>query len=211
MKRILLTLLITLVLAPATYAKDDMQAKVDSLKATLGAAVGKEQKAVRGGRVQEFEQGAIYWSPKTGARLVKSDVLAKYKSLGGEKGKLGYPVSDERSNKKGMSQIFEHGFLRTIAGGDLQEEIIPDGTLTQNSLTISDTSRIRLAIDDGGVVTFQNLFAPLSSITCNCELKPSPDAQRLGFCVAILSKDRKSATCKAQDCKGSCAFQQSDK
>lgn len=212
MKRVLLTFLITFVLAPLAYGqKDEMKAKVDSLRSTMGATVGEEQHTVRGGRVQEFEKGAIFWSPKTGARVVKSDVLAKYKSLGAEKGKLGFPVSDERSVKKGMSQTFEHGFLRTTTGGDMEEEIIPGATLTQNSLTIADTSRIRLNLD-GGVITFQNLEleAPVSGITCSCELPPSPGPQRLGFCTAVISKNRRTATCKVQSCNGTCAFEKSD-
>lgn len=211
MKRVLLTLLITLVLTPLAYGKDEMKAKADSLRGTAGAAAGKERSTVRGGRVQEFEKGAIYWSSRTGARFVKSDALAKYKSLGAETGKLGYPVSDERpAPNGGMRQTFEHGFLRTAAAGDLTADILPDVTLTADTLTISPTSSVLLGIDDG-FLNIRDMSGPDIQLSCSCEANPSPTSQRLGICNLTISKSRKTATCRNRDCNGSCAFETSQK
>jgi uncharacterized protein with LGFP repeats len=211
MKRVLLTLLISLALTPLAYGKDEMKAKVDSLRGTVGAAVGAQRSTVRGGRVQEFEKGAIYWSPKTGARFVKSDALAKYKSLGAEKGKLGFPVSDERPvSKGGMRQTFEHGFLRTTAAGDLTADILSGVTLSADTLTISPSSGVLLGIDDG-FLNVRDVSGPDIQLSCSCEANPSPTSQRLGICNLTISKSRKTATCRNRDCNGSCVFETSQK
>jgi len=209
MKRVLFTLLITLVLTPLAFG-DGMKTKVDSLRPTLGTAVGKERSAARGGRVQEFEKGAIYWSPKTGAHLVKSDVLTKYKSLGAEKGKLGYPVGDERSNKKGMRQTFEHGFLRTTGGGDLTADILGTATLTEGTVTLGPSSGVLMGIDDG-TLTIRETSGPDIVLSCSCEQNPQPFSQRLGICTLTISKSRKTATCRTKDCNGTCGFESTSK
>jgi hypothetical protein len=211
MKRVLLTLLIAVVLTPLAYGKDEMKAKADSLRGTAGAAAGKERSTVRGGRVQEMEKGAIYWSPQTGARFVKSDALAKYKSLGAETGKLGYPVSDERLTPSGgMRQTFEHGFLRTTSTGDLTEDILSGVTLSADTLTLSPSSGVLLGIDDG-FLNVREVSGPEIQLSCSCEANPSPTSQRLGTCNLTLSKSRKTATCRNRDCNGSCAFETSQK
>jgi hypothetical protein len=43
---------------------------------------------------QNFERGAIYYSPKTGANEVHGDILQKYNALGGPTGELGFPITD---------------------------------------------------------------------------------------------------------------------
>ncbi|MES2883964.1 MAG: hypothetical protein V4709_04125 [Pseudomonadota bacterium] len=48
------------------------------------------------GRFNHFEHGSIYWTSKTGAFEVHGSIREKWKSLGWEKSKLGYPVSDEQ-------------------------------------------------------------------------------------------------------------------
>lgn len=48
------------------------------------------------GRYNDFERNAsIYWHPDTGAHAVYGDIRAKWISLGREKSRLGYPISDE--------------------------------------------------------------------------------------------------------------------
>ncbi|MBV8547183.1 MAG: hypothetical protein JO093_22955 [Acidobacteria bacterium] len=208
MKRMITVFSVTLVITAAAYAQDEMKAKAEAQRGAIGAAVGKERHSVGGGRVREFEKGAIYWSSATGARVVKGDTLKKYQAIGAETGSLGYPVGDERPARDGLSQTFEHGFLRTTATGDVQTEILSGVTLTENSLMISNTSGIRLGIDDG-FLTIRDAAAPQTTLTCSCELNPEPFSQRLGFCTVSISKDRKRASCRAQDCNGSCVFEKS--
>jgi uncharacterized protein with LGFP repeats len=47
------------------------------------------------GLAQNFDGGKIFFSPATGANAIESDVLAKYESLGGPGGSLGFPIANE--------------------------------------------------------------------------------------------------------------------
>lgn len=207
MRRMLSTFLLVLALTPLAYAQDAMQAKIDALRDSLGSDLGRERIAARGGRVHDFQTGSIYWSSTTGARLVTRLGLTKYRELGAEAGALGYPVGDEQWGLGGMSQMFEHGFLTSTRIGDVEAEIIPDATFTENSLTLSDSSNLELSLTNG-VLGVQNLILPQSSgLTCNCVQQ----SQRLGVCTVQISADKKSATCRVSICGGSCQFQSSDR
>jgi hypothetical protein len=206
MRRMLSTFLLVLALAPLAYAQDAMQARIDALRASLGSDLGQERITARGGRVHDFQTGSLYWSPGTGARLVTNLGLPKYRELGAEQGALGYPVGDEQWGLGGMSQMFEHGFLTTTSTGDVEAEIIPEATFTESSLTLSDSSNLELGLANGAI-TVQNLVLPQSALTCNCVQQ----SQRLGICTVRLSADKKSATCRASICGGSCQFQASDR
>ena len=49
----------------------------------------------RDGLGQNFAGGKIFYSPETGANVVTGQVLAKYESVGGPEGDLGFPTSNE--------------------------------------------------------------------------------------------------------------------
>ena len=51
--------------------------------------------ALRGGAMNRFRGGNIYWSPATGPHWVIGDILAAYKATGSVTGRLGYPTSNE--------------------------------------------------------------------------------------------------------------------
>ncbi len=208
MKRFFNTVLVTLVFfTSAAHAQDDMQKKVSSLGTTLGATVGQERRTANGGRVREFEKGAIFWTKNTGARFVGSGVLEKYRELGAESGALGFPVGDERLTDGGLRQTFEHGFLRITGGGDVAAEILPGVTLTADSLMISGPSPIILGMDNDGFLNVREQTGPDITLTCSCEQPPSTSSQRLGFCTVSISRSGKSARCRSADCKGSCSFE----
>lgn len=61
----------------------------------LGAAEGPPYPIGQDGLGQNFAGGKIFYSPATGARVVTGQVLAKYESLGGPEGDLGFPVTSE--------------------------------------------------------------------------------------------------------------------
>lgn len=65
------------------------------------------------GRYAEFEKGAIYWSPATGAHDVVdvTGIWGKYRIYGGPRGVLGYPTSDTAPIKDGRFNNFEHGAI----------------------------------------------------------------------------------------------------
>ncbi|MDT5265403.1 MAG: hypothetical protein QOI90_2029 [Mycobacterium sp.] len=61
----------------------------------LGASQGPPSKVGADGLVQTFAGGKIFYSPETGADVVTGQVLAKYESVGGPGGDLGFPTSSE--------------------------------------------------------------------------------------------------------------------
>ncbi|MGW5573022.1 alpha/beta hydrolase-fold protein [Nocardia thailandica] len=63
------------------------------------------------GRMQSFEGGAVYWTPETGAQLVRGALLEEWGRQGFERGPAGYPVSAEvrTPQREGFVQTFEHG------------------------------------------------------------------------------------------------------
>jgi hypothetical protein len=72
------------------------------------------------GRFSEFERGAIYWTPTTGAHFLPREILAKWRSLGAEAGFLGYPVDEERVTPDGRGRhvTFQNSTIwRTLEWG----------------------------------------------------------------------------------------------
>ncbi|SDG76240.1 Deoxyribonuclease NucA/NucB [Pseudonocardia oroxyli] len=48
--------------------------------------------------------GHIYWSPATGAWSIQGEILRRWAALGYERGRLGYPTSDELTNPDGLGR-----------------------------------------------------------------------------------------------------------
>lgn len=85
----------------------------------LGYPVSDEQKAPDGtGRFSVFEGGSIYWSPDTGARVVRGRIRDKYEELGWEAGPLGYPIADEADVDGGKRSVFERGAITWLSASD---------------------------------------------------------------------------------------------
>lgn len=91
----------------------------------LGTPTGAEQ-AVAGGVVQDFHNnatntnGAIYWSPATGAVEVHGAIGDKYVALGGPATSgLGFPITDETSTpvRNGKYNRFQNGYIYWTPGG----------------------------------------------------------------------------------------------
>jgi uncharacterized protein with LGFP repeats len=61
----------------------------------LGAADGRPYPIGKDGLGQNFAGGKIFYSPTTGAKVVTGQVLAKYESVGGPEGDLGFPTTSE--------------------------------------------------------------------------------------------------------------------
>ncbi|MFB1299409.1 hypothetical protein ACAG24_028285 [Mycobacterium sp. pW049] len=62
----------------------------------LGAPEGEPYEIGDAGMAQDFVNGTIFYSPDTGANVVTGQVLAKYESVGGPEGDLGFPISGEQ-------------------------------------------------------------------------------------------------------------------
>jgi uncharacterized protein with LGFP repeats len=65
----------------------------------------------RGGCGQHFTGGSVYWSPATGARVLKGVIRERWVQSGGVEGRYGYPVADQRAIRGGWSQRFSGGTL----------------------------------------------------------------------------------------------------
>ena len=61
----------------------------------LGAEQGPQYAIGQDGAGQDFAGGKIFYTPATGANVVTGQVLAKYETVGGPQGDLGFPISDE--------------------------------------------------------------------------------------------------------------------
>ncbi|MDT5112553.1 MAG: hypothetical protein QOJ28_608 [Mycobacterium sp.] len=59
----------------------------------LGAADGGQYQIGTDGTGQNYAGGKIFYSPATGANVVTGQVLAKYESVGGPQGDMGFPTS----------------------------------------------------------------------------------------------------------------------
>lgn len=94
-------------------AIDDKYAALGGLNGFLGrpfdAGAGSHEMDTSGrrGRCRDFEHGSIYWSPETGAHEVHGDIRVKWAQLGGVRGFLGFPVTDELGTPDGRGR-FNH-------------------------------------------------------------------------------------------------------
>lgn len=77
----------------------------------LGAPVAPAE-VLEGGKKQDFADGAIFWSPQTGAQIVRGQILATYLDNGGPAGRLGWPVSDELVEDEVIYSDFQRGQIR---------------------------------------------------------------------------------------------------
>ncbi len=89
-----------------------IDAKARELGAGLGSPLSDVQAAGDGsGRVRTFQNGSIYWSPSTGAHEVHGGIREQWNSAGAERGRLGFPISDETASRDGRSRVsrFQNG------------------------------------------------------------------------------------------------------
>ncbi|MFE9582850.1 alpha/beta hydrolase-fold protein [Nocardia sp. NPDC006044] len=78
----------------------------------LGLPTGDERGLPDGkGRMQTFQNGSLYWTPQTGAQVVRGAILDEWGRQGYEGGPAGYPVAPEvkTPNRDGAVQSFENG------------------------------------------------------------------------------------------------------
>ncbi|MGO1949918.1 MAG: alpha/beta hydrolase-fold protein [Mycobacteriaceae bacterium] len=75
----------------------------------LGYPTGEEVK-IKGGFLQNFEEGAIYWTPELGAVPVKKDVIDAWGKSDWETGPYGFPTAPaEQVDGGGAIQEFQNG------------------------------------------------------------------------------------------------------
>ena len=65
-----------------------------------------------GGKKQDYVTGIVFWSPATGAHIVRGEILTTYFDNGGPGGQLGWPVGDEMTEGEAIYSDFERGQIR---------------------------------------------------------------------------------------------------
>jgi len=76
----------------------------------LGYPISPELGA-QGGRFTRFQGGDIYWSPATGANVVRGLIEAQWYAFGAERGPFGFPTADEFDFFFGRLSLFQNGFI----------------------------------------------------------------------------------------------------
>ncbi|RBY80053.1 lysozyme M1 [Blastococcus sp. TF02-09] len=90
------------------------RANQSDTRAAIGLATGNVSCGLlEGGCFQPFERGAIYWSPATGAHIVKGAIHQRWAGMKWETGRLGYPTGEEICGLKdgGCFQDFQRGAM----------------------------------------------------------------------------------------------------
>ncbi len=77
----------------------------------LGKPISPEAAGEGTARYANFERGAMYWSPQTGAQPLTGAIYTAWASLGYERGALGLPTSGEIAEPQWIVQNFQHGTL----------------------------------------------------------------------------------------------------
>ena len=78
-----------------------------ALQAPLASA-----EEIAGGTKQDYTAGTVYWSPETGAHIVRGQIHATYLDNGGPAGALGWPVGDETIESEIIHSEFQNGQIR---------------------------------------------------------------------------------------------------
>jgi len=89
-------------------------AQLGGTRGFLGFPLTDELGAPDGhGRYNHFEGGCIYWKPETHAHEVHGAIKDKWASMGWERSRLGYPISDEKKTSDGRGRFsdFEGGTI----------------------------------------------------------------------------------------------------
>ncbi len=89
----------------------DRWQQMGGMNSTLGAPTSTEVAGVGTARYANFTNGAMYWSPETGAEPVVGAIYQAWAALGYERGALGLPTSAEMQEPLWVKQNFTHGTL----------------------------------------------------------------------------------------------------
>jgi hypothetical protein len=131
---------------------------------TLGFPTTDELPTADGvGRYNQFQNGAIYWSPASGAHAVIGSIYDKWEALNWELGSLGYPISEMSVAPNGDRSIdFQHGRIVLSAADGIAREIvridgIPDGSPQDDNWSCGPNSGARFLKYYGYNVTYEYL------------------------------------------------------
>lgn len=91
--------------------------ELDTVNSTLGFPIGNE-KLIRGGAFQEFENGNIYWSAASGAHFIKRGAIFQHWGTKNyEQGEFGWPTADQAPISAGGEMVrFQNGTISEVNG-----------------------------------------------------------------------------------------------
>ncbi len=92
---------------PSIEANEAINARYNTFggdQSLLGAPVS-DAVDIAGGAERDYQGGAIFYSTKTGARIMYGAILDRYKALGGPGGELGFPTNDETDVGNGVGRF----------------------------------------------------------------------------------------------------------
>ena len=189
-------------LANIAAASQAIDAKYKSIGAArLGKPAGRET-ASAGGRVRVYATGGIYWSKAGGTHAVYGPAFDTYKSLGAEKGKLGFPVTDVLTTPDGGTQtLFRHGYILVDSAGAATAEVTPKAMFTADSVTYAAGAKPAMKSDTEAILAPESPAAG-GTVTCNCSKGSSLE---IGMC-AISPAGISSIRCQKGTCRNSCVI-----
>ncbi|MGY1682445.1 N-acetylmuramoyl-L-alanine amidase [Geodermatophilus sp. SYSU D01176] len=129
----------------------------------LGFPTTSDTPAGKGAFVR-FQGGDVYWSPTTGTRIVRGDILAAYRAVGGATGWLGYPTTSDAPTPDGRGYLvrFQTGDIywsqatgARIVLGAIRDTWLASGG-TSGFLGFPTTNEARTADGRGAFSRFQN-------------------------------------------------------
>lgn len=79
---------------------------------------------INGGAFQQFENGNIYWSPRTGAKFILyGDIFDAWGKRGYEQGEFGFPTEDQANIPAGGLVVeFQNGTIKQVNGRVIEEK-----------------------------------------------------------------------------------------
>src|SRR5262245_12316352 len=140
----------------------------------------------RRGRMNEFKNGPIYFSSRTGAQAVQGKILERYRKLGAEVSYLGYPTHDQRSRET----YFQTGNIRM-----LNEEVAVDVTETREVKTgvihvdgAAANGWAELTLNSLGGLRFKGSMRSTGTLSYDVLMSMSIDLQSAGGPVIVLAE-----------------------
>jgi hypothetical protein len=97
----------------STGAIRDAWGKYGFENGRMGYPTSNPYPTINGGMTQDYQGGAIVWSPVSGAHISVGGIRTVWAEMGFEKSQLGYPTSDELTGLKdgGVYQMYQGGAI----------------------------------------------------------------------------------------------------
>lgn len=169
-------------------------------KGDLGTPSGSEQSGPHGGRFRAYQNGAIYWSPRTGVHGLSGAAFEKYKEAGAASGELGFPVTDLKEMKAGGSEVvFQHGFIVVNQAGTTEMTATPWATFSEHAVIV--VPGVKTQKQSPSIALLLPMSGPTVTFSCGCKETQSLD---IGSCrISILNS---TVSCTKGTCRSSCVI-----